>query len=99
MTTSQNPLKDYLSNPRFFPINSIPDHSVFCNEDLNLISASNILHQISVWNKKYEEVSFSENLLTQMQSDEKRSLFNNIISLHKELSHFIIKNKDLDVSS
>jgi hypothetical protein len=99
MTESQNALKSYLSNAKFFPINSIPDHSVFCNEDLNLISLSNILHEISVWNKKYEEVSFSEDLLNQMQSHEKRALFNNIVFLHKELFHFIIKNKDLDVSS
>jgi hypothetical protein len=98
MTTS-NPLNNYLSSTTFFPANSIPNHSVFCNEDLNLISLSNTLHQISNWNKKYEEISFSEDLLNQMQPNEKEALFNKIIYLHKELFHFIIKNKDLDVSS
>lgn len=91
-----NPLKSYISSS--FPINEESQLENFSNEDLNLIDVSRILHSLSTYNQKYQEITYSNELFSQMGPGEKFEMFNQIISLHKMLSHFILKNKEMNVS-
>ena len=91
-----NPLNFYVSS--LFPITAESELNKFSTEDLDLIYISNVLHLLSTVNQKYQEITYSQELFSQMNSSEKLELFNQVVSLHKRLSHFILKNKDLNVS-
>lgn len=68
------------------------------DQDLNLIQLSKQLYSIALLNQKHQQVEFTPEFIQSLDDSEKTTLTNSLIQLHKSLTHFIIKNKDLNVS-
>lgn len=77
----------------FFPDLPYSNHASFSSSDLNLIDLANFLHEISILNKKYQEIDYSEDFILKLNDYEKTKFYENVISVHKKLTHFILKNK------
>ena len=73
--------------------------SLFNNQDdLSLIQLSRSLYQISLLNQQLQEINFTPELLKGLNPSQKSNLLKEIINLHKDVTHFIVKNKDLNAS-
>jgi len=71
----------------------------FSRTDLTLIDLSKHLYEISLINQHYQEIEFNSNFLNQMNSIHQEKICEELLSVHKKISHFILKNKDVDVST
>ena len=67
-------------------------------DDLSLIQLSKSLYQISLLNQQLQEIDFTPELLKSLNSQQQSNLLQEIINLHKVVTHFIVKNKDLNAS-
>jgi len=67
-------------------------------EDLTLIQLSKQLYQIALLNQEHQQVEFTPEFIQSLNDNDKSNLTSSLIELHKNLTHFIIKNKDLNVS-
>lgn len=67
-------------------------------ENLTLIQLSKSLYQISLISQKHQEIEFNPEFVNQLDSNNKQTLSRELIFLHKVITHFILKNKDLNAS-
>ena len=93
-----NDLNDYYQNKLLADFSALK-YETFSSTDLSLIDLANFLHEISSLNKKYQEIEFSEDFISKLDTYEKAKLYQNIVATHKKLTHFILKNKGANASS
>lgn len=95
MLQLQNYYQNYMHQ---YSRSTAPNPEEFSLTDLTLIDLSKHLYEISLINQHYQEIEFNSNFLNQMSSTHKEKICEELLSVHKKISHFILKNKDLDAS-
>lgn len=87
-------LKTYVTS---FPENfsqANPEH--FSPTDMSLLSLSHSLHNLSLISKEFQEVDYTPDFVSNLDSKNQESIFDEAVRLHKMLSHFILSNMPED---
>ena len=91
-----SPIQNYLSKiPSDF---TSSDPNFFSSTDMSLISLSHSLYNLSLISKEFQEVDYTPTFISTLDSSKKNAFFEEVIKLHKTLSHFILShaNESID---